>query len=108
MKDFLTGALLIVGMLALILGVRVARFVQLPGDIAAVNFPAPIAAVDTGCGVMAIKMPCFRSENPEGPAVASVARLSGSTGAKATASQDIRCASQPVKFPCLQHPDPRS
>jgi hypothetical protein len=60
MKDFLKGALLMIGVLALVLGVRFAAFVHLPNEAMAVKDPAPIAAADRGCTVQQMKMPCFQ------------------------------------------------
>lgn len=108
MKDFFKVALLIVGMLVLVLSLRVAAFVHLHSDTTAVKDPAPIAATDGGCGVMAVKMPCFRHANPEGRAMASVSRQSGSVGAETNAAQDIRCAARQVKMPCFQNANLRS
>jgi len=96
------------GMLPLILVVRVLAFVPLYHETMALKEAAPIAAADRGCGVMAVKMPCFRHTNPEGGAMASVSLQRGSAGAKTIAAQDARCTVQQVKFPCLQHTGPRS
>jgi hypothetical protein len=108
MKDFLKGALVIAGMLALVVIARVAIVARQFNLPMAVKDPAPIAAVDGGCAVRQVKMPCFRHANPEGGAMAPVPLQSGSAGAESIASQDMRCAVQQVKFPCLQHTDPRS
>ena len=108
MKDFVKGALLLGGLLALILGARVALFVPLHSEATAVTDPAPIAATDGGCAVRQVKMPCFRQANPEGRAMAPAPRQSESAGAETIAAQDARCAVQQVKFPCLQPTDPRS
>ena len=108
MKDFLKTTLVLGSILALGLSVRVAAFVHMHGDTAAVTDPAPIAAADRGCAVRQVKMPCFRHAKPEGGAMASVPLQSGPAGAETITSQDVRCAVQQVKFPCLQHTDPRS
>jgi hypothetical protein len=48
MKDFIKGAVLTVGVLALVLGARFAAFVHLPSEAMAVKDPAPVAAADRG------------------------------------------------------------
>jgi hypothetical protein len=111
MKDFVKATLVMGGLLALAMTVRVAAFAHLPNPAMAVKDPAPIAAADKGCGVMAVKMPCFRHANPEGWAMASVPRQSGSAdaaGSATIAAHDTRCAVRQVKMPCLQPTDRRS
>jgi hypothetical protein len=108
MKDFLKGALLMIGVLALVLGVRFAAFFPLHGEAMAVKDPAPIAAADGGCAVRQVKMPCFRHANPEGGAMASVPLQSRSADSETIAAQDARCAVRQVKMPCFQHADRRS
>jgi hypothetical protein len=107
MKDYVKTTLVLGGILALVLIVRVAAFAHLPNVAMVVKDPAPIAAADRDCGVMAVKMPCFRHANPEGRAMASVPRQRGSADAETIAARDTRCAVQQVKFPCLQHTDRR-
>jgi hypothetical protein len=108
MKDFLKGALMMGGMLALVLVVRIAAFVPLHIETAAATDPAPNAAAGSGCGVMAVKMPCFREASPEHRDKASAPLQRGPADAATIASQDLRCAAQQAKFPCLHHKDPRS
>ena len=111
MKDFVKGAMLMGGVLGLVLLVRVLAFAPLQHETIAVKEAAPIAAADRGCGVMAVKMPCFRHASPEGGAMASAPRQSGSAGATDSgtiAAQDARCAVRQVKMPCFQHADRRS
>jgi len=111
MKDFLKAAVALGVLLALGLSARVAAFAYMHNETMAMKDPAPIVAADKGCGVMAVKMPCFRQANPEGGAVASVPRQSGSAGATGSgtiAAKDTRCAVRQVKMPCLQPTDRRS
>ena len=61
MKDFVKGALVIVAVLALVLGVRFAAFFPLHSEATAVKNPAPVAAADRGCAVEQAKMPCLQS-----------------------------------------------
>jgi hypothetical protein len=107
-RNFLLGAMVVVAVLALFMGVRFALFVPLHNETIGAKDPALIAAADRGCGVMAVKMPCFRHAYPESRAMASVPLQSGSADAETIAAQDARCAVQQVKFPCLQPTDPRS
>ena len=60
MKDFLKGALVIGGMLALVMGVRLAASWPLHHEAMAVTDPAPIAAADGGCSAQQVKMPCLQ------------------------------------------------
>ena len=108
MKDLVKATLVLGVLFALALSARVAAFGYLHSEAAAAKEPAQIAAVNRGCGVMVVKMPCFGHPSPEVGAMAPVPRQSGSAGAQTIASQDVRCAMQQVKFPCLQHADPRS
>jgi hypothetical protein len=64
MKDFLKGALLMIGVLALILGVRFAAFFSIHHEAMAVKDPAPITAADRGCTVQQAKMPCLQHTDP--------------------------------------------
>ena len=108
MKDILKAALVIAVMLALVVIGRVAIVARQFNQPMAVEDPAPIAAADRGCGVMAVKMPCLRHANPESRAMASLPLQSGPADAETIAARDTRCGVQQVKFPCLQHTDPRS
>jgi hypothetical protein len=108
MKDFVLGAMLVVAVLALFMGVRFALFVPLHNEMISVKDPAPIVATDGGCAVRRVKMPCFWQPNPEVGAAAPVPRQNGSARAEAIVSQDMRCPVRQVKFPCLQYSDPRS
>jgi hypothetical protein len=108
MKDFLQGAAVIVTLLALFMGVRIALFVPLHNEMIGVKDPAPIAAADGGCGVMQVKMPCFRHAKLETASVPRQSGSAGSAGAETVTARDTRCAEQQVKFPCLQHTDSRS
>ena len=108
MKDFVKATLVLGAMLALVLGARVAAFGYLHSEAAAVKEPAQIAAADRGCAERHVKMPCFRSANPEGLAVASVPRESGSAETRTIAGEDPRCALRQVKMPCFQHTESRS
>ena len=107
MKDLVRAALVLGSMLALVLGARVAIYTHQHSDTAAVMDPAPIAAAERDCGVMAVKMPCFRHANPQGGATASAPVQSGPASAETIAAREARCAAQQVKFPCL-HTDSRS
>jgi hypothetical protein len=97
-----------IAVLALFIGVRVAFFVPLHNEMIGMKDPAPIAAADSGCGPMAVKMPCFRHANPQGRATASVPVQSPAADTATIAARETRCAAQQVKFPCLQHSDWRS
>ena len=108
MKDFVKATLVLGAMLALVLSARVAAFGYLHSETAAVTRPAPIAAADRGCGLMAVKFPCFRHASPEGRATASAPRQSGSAESQIIAAQDTRCAVRQVKMPCFQHTELRS
>ena len=61
MKDFVKGALVLVAVLALVLGVRFAAYFPLHSEATAVKDLAPIAAADRGCAVEQAKMPCLQS-----------------------------------------------
>jgi hypothetical protein len=109
MKDFLLGAIVVVAVLALFMGVRFALFVPLHNETMAVKDPAPIAAADTGCVVTARKMHC--SQGAEVQAMASGQRHSAPAGGvepQTSEQQNTRCAARPVKFPCFQQTDRRS
>ena len=111
MKDFVTGALVIVAVFALVMGIRFAAFFPLHSEAMAVKDSAPIAAADGDCAVTAVKMHCLRDANPESHAMASVPSQSGSAGAADSgtiAAQNIRCAARQVKIPCFQHGNRRS
>jgi len=60
MKDFLKAALVMGGMLALAMIVRVMVFVPLHSDIAAVKDPAPLATANGGCAAQQTKTPCLQ------------------------------------------------
>ena len=108
MKDFVKATLVLGAMLALVLSARVAAFGYLHSETAAVTRPAPIAAADRGCGLMAVKFPCFRHASPGGRATASAPRQSGSAESQTIAAQNTRCAVRQVKMPCFQHTELRS
>jgi len=108
MKDFLQTAMVAIAALALFIGVRVAYFLPLHNEVIGMKDAAPIAAADSGCGVMAVKMPCFRHANPEGQTTASVPVQSSPADAETMAARDTRCAARQVKFPCFQNTDKRS
>ena len=111
MKDFVKATLVLGAMLALVLSARVAAFGYLHSETAAVTRPAPIAAADRGCGLMAVKFPCFRHASPEGRTTASAPRQTGSAGTanpQTIAGQNTRCAVRQVKMPCFQHTESRS
>ena len=108
MKDFLKTSMVLVALLALFMGVRIALFAPLHREMLAATVPAPIAAADRGCAVRQVKMPCFQHANPEGGVVAPVPLQSAPAGAETIATKDMRCATQQAKFPCLQHTDSRS
>jgi hypothetical protein len=111
MKEFIKGALLTAGVLALAMGVRIAAFVPLHGQNAAVAAESPVAAADTGCAVRQVKMPCFRQAGPESQDVPPVQRHGEPAEAAVPgtiAAQDARCAARQVKMPCFQHSDKRS
>jgi hypothetical protein len=60
MKDFVKGALLIVAVLALFMGIRFALFMPLHNETMGVKDRAPIAAADGGCAAAQVKIPCFQ------------------------------------------------
>jgi cytochrome bd-type quinol oxidase subunit 1 len=102
MKDFFKAALWMAGLLALVIGVRVAAFVNLHHEALGTENPAAMAAMDGGCAVTDVKMPCFRKANPE----TAAPRQSADLGT--VVPQDPRCAARAVKMPCLQGADKRS
>jgi hypothetical protein len=110
-RDFLQMVVVAIAVLALLIGVRFALFAPLHNETMAVNDPVSIAAADGGCAVTAVKMHCLRDANPEGRAMASGPRQSGSAGAadsQTIEQQNMRCAARQVKIPCFQQTDRRS
>jgi hypothetical protein len=107
-KDFLLGAMLVIAVLALFMGVRFALFVPLHNETMAAKDPAPIAAADAGCVVTARKMHCPQGAKQEVQAIASGPRHSGSAGGiepQTSEEQNTRCAARQVKFPCFEQTD---
>ena len=62
MKDFLLGAMAVVALLALFVGLRFA--VPLHYETMGVKDPAPIAAAVGGCAVRQVKFPCLQHTDP--------------------------------------------
>lgn len=108
MKEFLQTLVVAVAVLAMFIGARVALFAPLHNEMIGMTNPAPTTVADSGCGVMAIKMPCFRHANPQGRATTSASVQNGPAVEEANAVRDPRCGPRQVKFPCLQHADERS
>jgi hypothetical protein len=107
-KDFLLGAMVVIAVLALFMGVRFALFVPLHNETMAAKDPAPIAAADAGCVVTARKMHCPQGAKQEVQAIASGPRHSGSAGGieqQTSEEQNTRCAARQVKFPCFEQTD---
>jgi hypothetical protein len=63
MKEFIKGALLTAGVLALVMGVRIAAFVPLHNETIAVENPAAIAKVNRSCTTQQTNTPCVQHTN---------------------------------------------
>jgi hypothetical protein len=60
MKDFVKTTIVMGGMLALVLAVRVAAFAHLHGDTVNAESPAPSITAGNGCTAQQVNAPCVQ------------------------------------------------